>query len=85
MCLPSLKPSVEKCFKSRLVYKIECSRCNACYVGQTSRHMISRFKEHKRSSPVGNHFKKCGVELAMENVSILCTTSPLIVLFGSFR
>ena len=30
--LPSLKPSVDKMFKSGVVYKIMCSRCKACYV-----------------------------------------------------
>ena len=48
MDLSSLKPPVEKCFKSRVVYKIWCSQCNSCYVGQTSRHVITRLKEHKR-------------------------------------
>ena len=30
---------------------------------------------HKISGPVGNHFKKCDIELSIENVSILCSTS----------
>ena len=75
MELPSLKPAVEKCFKSRLVYKISCPRCSSCYVGQTSRHVITRLKEHKRPGPVGNHFKECKVELSIDCVSILCVTS----------
>ena len=75
MDLPSLKPPVEKCYKSRLVYKIYCSRCNSCYVGQTSRHIITRLKEHTRSGSVGNHFKECGVDLLMDKVSILCVIS----------
>ena len=45
MDLPSLKPPVEKCFKSRAVYKICCSRCQSCYVGQTIRHLITRLKD----------------------------------------
>ena len=75
MDLPSLKPPVEKFFKSHVVYKIYCPRCQSCYVGQTSRHTITRLKEHRRSGPVGTHFKECGVELSMDNVSILYTTS----------
>ena len=74
-CLPSLKPQIEKCFKSRVVYKISCSRCDACYVGQTIRHLITRIKEHRPSGPVGKHFKECKCKITMENVSILCTTT----------
>ena len=47
MDLPSLKPPVEKCLKSRVVYKICCSRCQSCYVGQTIRHLITRLKDTK--------------------------------------
>ena len=73
--MPSLKAQVEKSFKSRVVYKICCSRCEACYVGQTSRHMITRMKEHRKSGPVGSHFKRCDLELTMDDVTILCSTS----------
>ena len=78
-CLPSLKPKVEKCFMSGLVYKISCPRCNACYVGQTSRHLINRIKEHRRTGPVGKHLKECATcELSMENVVILASSSKSI-------
>ena len=54
--LPSLKPSVKKSLKSGVVYRINCPRCNACYVGQTDRHWITRFKEHlKKSEPFARH------------------------------
>ena len=53
--LPSLKPYVEKfLIKSNIVYKISCSRCDACYVRQSTRHLITRFKEHKKNGPVGD-------------------------------
>ena len=59
--LPPLKPPVEKALKSRIVYQIKCSRCDACYVGQTDRHIHTRFKEHLQpSKPVGQHFNLCG-------------------------
>ena len=44
--LPSLKSKIEKNLKSQVNYKIVCPRCNACYVGETSRHLITRFREH---------------------------------------
>ena len=74
-CLPSLKPQVEKSFKSGVVYQIKCSRCSACYVGQTTRHLIYRIKEHRRNGPVANHMKACNLELTMDNVSILCSNT----------
>ena len=45
--MPSLKPEVESEFRSSVVYKISCPRCQACYVGQTVRHLQTRYKEHK--------------------------------------
>ena len=66
--LPSLKSDVEKALRSRIVYKITCSRCSACYVGQTDRHFSVRFKEHIRpSQPIGKHIRECGVNLDFEN------------------
>ena len=62
--LPSLKPKVDKPLKSRVVYHIECPSCEACYVGQTSRHLITQVKEHASSKPVGAHFD------AIENYTI---------------
>ena len=59
--LSSLKAPVEKAMKSGLVYKISCSRCQPCYVGKTTRHLLTRIKQHRRiGTPVGNHFKGCG-------------------------
>ncbi|EZA56794.1 hypothetical protein X777_03199 [Ooceraea biroi] len=30
-----------------VVYKIECENCEACYIGQTKRHLETRVKEHR--------------------------------------
>ena len=68
--LPSLKTPIEKALKSKVVYQINCSRCEACYVGQTSRHLATRIKEHQKSGPVGSHMKSCNTSLTMDNVSI---------------
>jgi hypothetical protein len=70
--LPSLKPLIEKPLRSGVVYQIMCPRCRACYVGQTCRHLQTRFKEHLReSTPVGKHFKKCKQTLTLDNIEIL--------------
>ena len=44
--LSSLKVPVDKSSESRVVYKWLCSRCQACYVGQTDQHLLKRFKQH---------------------------------------
>ena len=73
--LPSLKSPVEKGLKSGVVYEICCSRCNSRYVGQSSRHLTTRIKEHSRiSTPVGSHFLQCGVKLTLNDVKILATS-----------
>ena len=74
--MPSLKPPVEKMLRSGVVYKITCPRCNACYVGQTSRHLQTRIKEHRTiSGPVKNHIASCASTLSDENIEILKSTS----------
>jgi len=30
-----------------VVYKIDCNDCNASYIGQTNRHLITRIKKHR--------------------------------------
>ena len=82
--LPSLKPPVPKMLKSNIIYKISCSRCQACYVGKTSRHVCSRFAEHRtrKSEPVYKHLKSCGLhapDLTEKDIEILAsvTKGPL--------
>ena len=74
--LPSLKPAVEKMIRSGVVYELCCSRCTACYVGQTCRHMQSRFKEHlSRAGPVRSHLAQCNTTITDKDVDILQQTS----------
>ena len=70
--LPSLKPMVPKMLRSDVVYKIECPRCNSSYVGQTSRHMQQRYREHfgKNKLPK-KHFDSCEIAPTYDCVSIL--------------
>ena len=76
-CLPSLKSPIPKMLRSDVVYRITCPRCQACYVGKTSRHLTSRFAEHKSraSGPVLRHMKSCGVQVPemRENLQVLRT------------
>ena len=77
--LPSLKAPVGKTMKSELVYQISCSCCQSCYVKQTSRHLLTRIKEHRRiGTPVGNHFKGCGATLTMDDVKVIVTSTKSV-------
>ena len=70
--LPSLKPQVEKILKSGVVYKLTCPSCSACYVGETTRHIQARLKEHlQRAGPVKQHLNECNTSLSENNVEIL--------------
>ena len=74
--LPSLKSPVEKVLRSGVVYKITCPRCQSCYVGQTSRHIQTRFKEHmNQMTPVGKHLKQCQQTVSCEETEILASSS----------
>ena len=44
--LPSLKEPIPKDLTSNVIYKLCCTGCDACYVGMTTRHLITRIKEH---------------------------------------
>ena len=64
--------------RSRIVYKINCPHCEVSYVGMTSRHFLSRFREHKSrsSGPVKKHFAECTKrELRLEDMEILTSTT----------
>ena len=59
--LPRLKPVTPKELSSRVIYQFTCSSCNACYVGQTSRHLKTRVNEHlEEKTPVGQQIRICG-------------------------
>ena len=63
-CLPSLETSFAQDLRSKVLYKLTCSVCNSTYVGQTVRHLATRFDEHrKRDSPEGQHLLECNKEL----------------------
>ena len=71
--LPQLKPQIPRMLRSGNVYKIDCPGCNARYVGQTVRHLQTRFGEHiNKKGPVKTHITtQCKVELKEEDIKIL--------------
>ena len=74
--MPALKPPVEKMIKSGIVYKITCPHCSACYVGQSSRHLQTCFREHtKNPGPVKTHLSNCNTTITEEHIDILASTS----------
>ena len=49
----STKDAMPRALRSGVVYKFVCAGCNACYVGQTTRHFDTRVHEHlhKKTQP----------------------------------
>ena len=41
-----------------VVYKFMCAGCNACYVGETTRHFSTRVREHMFSDRTSHIFKQ---------------------------
>ena len=75
--LPSLKPSVEKKIRSGVVYKVHCPRCRACYVGCTTRHLITRSGEHRtqKKKTMARHLKECQAKITCDDFEILASSS----------
>ena len=77
--LPPLKPPIEWSLRSSVIYQITCRRCHARYVGQTDRHLITRFKEHRnRATPVADHFSNCNLKVEMDSVEILASNNKSV-------
>ena len=73
-----LKSPIAKLSRSSLIYQITCSGCNALYVGQTGRHLITRLQEHgRKGTPVAQHFTDCQVPTSkiLPSSKILDSTS----------
>ena len=88
--MPSLKPEVPKMLLSNVVYKIDCPRCKSSYIGQTSRILLRRTREHLGNRGIVRaHLDKCGVDdlNECENVSVIGrspTVSKLMTLEALF-
>ena len=46
----STKDLMPRSLRAGVVYKFQCAGCNACYVGQTTRHFDTRVHEHLHKS-----------------------------------
>ena len=53
----SVKDSVPGELRSRVIYKFTCACCNACHIGETSRHFFTRVREHLSSDKSSHIFK----------------------------
>ena len=56
----SVKDSLPQGLRSRVVYKFLCAGCNASYIGETTRHLCTRVREHllsDKSSHVYRHLQ----------------------------
>jgi len=73
----SVKDPVPFDLRSRVVYKFTCAGCNACYVGETSRHNLTRIHEHLRRDRTSHIFQHL---LHSKECRRLCSESCLSIL-----
>ena len=74
--ISTLKVPVPDMLQSNVVYQITCSRCQSSYVGQTSRHLQQRFREHIGSKGLlRKHFEECDIFSSEDMVEILGKSS----------
>ena len=52
----NVKDRIPKSLKSFVVYKFVCPACNACYIGETTHHLSTRFKEHLETDKKSHNF-----------------------------
>lgn len=55
--LLGVKDKIPFAQKSHVVYKFECSCCHATYIGETTRHLTTRIKEHLVSDKNSHVFR----------------------------
>ena len=53
----SVKGSVPKYLRYFVVYRFTCPGCNASYIGETTRHLTTRIKEHLENDSKSHIFK----------------------------
>ena len=71
----SVKDPVPLDLRSRIVFKFLCAGCNACYIGETSRHLPTRVREHlsrDRNSHVYKHLQPSQACCCLANKNCFC-------------
>ena len=74
----SVKDSVPRELRSRVIYKFTCACCNACYIGETGRHFSTRVREHLSSDKSSHIFK----HLLFPNVKASANVRPVCLEFS---
>ena len=69
--LISVNESVPKYLKSFVVYRFRCPGCNASYIGETTRHLTTRIKEHLETNSKSHVFTHLNTN---RNCKELCDT-----------
>ena len=66
-----LKDPIPESLKALVIYKFTCASCNASYIGETTRHLTTRIKEHfrKKDSHIYMHLDKYKVCKAQSSAS----------------
>ena len=77
----SVKDPVPFHLRSRVVYQFTCAECNACYVGETFRHISTRIREHlgrDRTSHIFHHLQNSDEcrRLSSESCFSILDTAP---------
>ena len=74
--VPKFRPSIES--QTNVVYKIPCTNCSWCYIGETGRAFNTRKKEHLRNtktaakgSRIANHAWSNNHAIDCENASVI--------------
>ena len=64
----SVKESEPKYLRSFVVYRFTCSGCNASYIGETTRHLSTRIKEHLEIDSKSHIFKHLNINRNCEEL-----------------
>ena len=72
----SYKDKIPKSLRSGVVYKYQCSSCNATYYGKTKRHLKVRMSEHFGISPFIGKKVKGNTQSAVKDHFLICDSTP---------